>query len=366
MSRAVAWHFLASWLGEGPPPDVEPPYDLISRIAYRHRLEPLLGCVALPETVPVALARRFHQAAAAARAEQIARFGKTRAVLEVLRDWPVVVFKGFPAAELLYPDVGARSMGDVDLLVRPADFEMAYRALLAAGFRNPYAGDAVLDHPTHHERELSDGELVVDLHQGFTQLYRLPLDYPALFARSLPWTALSPNARLLSADDAVLAQAIHLGIGELTPQAAPIIGVCDLRLMLLRQSPFWGGAGGAEVDMDQLLALAASCGASRMLYASLSFASALFPSIGSAVPRGLLLGAGVRALLDRVVARALPPAISDPARVEQLWRKAVLLPPGARWALLTHQTPLWLRYLAGIKRPGMNGTETSKPPKEGA
>jgi hypothetical protein len=335
-------------------------------MAYRHRLEPLLGCLSLPETVPDGLVRRFREAAAAVRAAQISRFEQTRVVLAVLRDWPVVVFKGFAAAELLYPDVGARSMGDVDLLVRPTDFEAAHRALLAAGFRDTHAGDAVVGHPTHHERELSNGDLVVDLHQGFTQLYRLPLDYPALFSRCLHWTELSSNARLLSAEDAVLAQAIHLGIGELTPQAAPIIGVCDLRLMLLRQHPFWGDAGGREVDRDQLLARAASCGASRMLYASLSFASALFPSIGSATARRPALAPGVRALLDGVVARALPPAIFDPSRLEQLWRKAALLNPRARWALFRHQVPLRLRHLVGLKGPGMNGSETSKPPKEGA
>jgi hypothetical protein len=314
-------------------------------MAYRHRLEPLLGCTSLPETVPTEMARRFREAAASARAAQIARFGQTLAVLAVLGEWPVVVFKGFPAAELLYPDVGARSMGDVDLLVQPTDFEAAHRALLAAGFRDTHAGDPVLDHPTHHERELSRGELAVDLHQGFTQHYRLPLDYRAVFARSLPWTRLSANARVLSAEDAVLAQAIHLGLGELTPQAAPIIGVCDLRLMLLGRSPFWGDAGGREMDVDRLLALAASCGATRMLDASLAFASALFPSVNAAAIPRPPLGGGVRALLDGLVRRALPPAVSDASRVEQLWRKAVLLPPRARWAVLAHQLPLRLRRL---------------------
>jgi hypothetical protein len=343
--HSLAWQHIAAWLGEGPPPNEPAPYGAIAEVAYRNRLEPLLGASELPSTLPSALAHRFREATQATRAAQIARFPAVREVLDVLHRWPVILFKGFAAAELLYPDVGARSMGDVDLLVRPPDFEAARDALLSAGFQQAFTGDPVLDHPTHHERELTNGALVVDLHQGFTQAYRVPVDYAALFERSLPWFAFAPNARVLSPEDAVLAQVIHLAVGELTPQAAPVIGVWDLRLMFGLRAPFWA-LGGPVLDLDRLDALASDSGAARMLYAVLAFSSRLFPSLAPAFRmQGGQVSTGVRATLDRLARRALPP--HNPSRLEMLWRKAVLLPPPARRALLFRQLPLQLRYWVG-------------------
>jgi hypothetical protein len=203
----------------------------------------------------------------------------------------------------------------------------------------------VLDHPTHHEREFTDGTLVVDLHQGFTQAYRVAFDYAAAFKRSLAWPAVSANARILSPEDAALAQVVHLGVGELTPQAAPVIGVCDLRLMLKPRAPFWA-LGGPSLDLRRLSTLAAESGATRMLYGVLAFSSRLFPSLTPVFQSQIReTPVGTRAALDLLARRALPP--HDATRLEMLWRKALLLPPKARFALLFRQLPLQLRYRVG-------------------
>ncbi len=344
----LAWKFLAAWLGEGATPNGEPPYPLCAELAYRHRLEPLLGIGELPAEFPVFLAEHFRECARATRAAQIERFGAVQEVLATLRSWPVVVFKGFVAAELLYSDIGGRSMGDVDLLVRAEDFDSARQALLSAGFQQGFVGHPVLDDPAHHEREFSNGTLTIDLHQGFTQPYRIALDYKQLFDRALEWTGLAANARVLSPEHAVLAQVIHQAIGEMTPQAAPVIGLCDLRLMLGARGSFWRSIEAPPLDLDYLRRLAISCGAQRMVYAVLAFASQLFPSLAPAFDsQESIVTPSVRKMLDLLVRRALPPPSLNPWRLEMIARKAILLAPKNRRALFAQQLPLRVRYHLG-------------------
>jgi hypothetical protein len=344
----LAWRFLAAWLGEETLWPGDPPYDLCAELAFRHRLEPLLGSTDLPDDLPAALTTHFKDTARTTRAAQIERFARVQSVLAVLESWPVIVFKGFAAAELLYPDIGARSMGDVDLLVCAKDFGAARRALLNAGFQQEFVGHPVLDDPAHHEREFSNGSLTVDLHQGFTQPYRVAIDYDQVFARSLPWTALAPNARILSPEHAVLAQVIHQAIGELTPQAAPVIGLWDLRLMLQPRPTFWRSIETPPLDLDSLRRLAIGCGAERMVYAVLALASLLFPSLAAAFEsQKAIVTPRVRRTLDLLVRRAFPPPLLNPSRLEMIARKVGLLPPRSRRALLARQLPLRVRHRMG-------------------
>jgi hypothetical protein len=146
----------------------------------------------------------------------------------------------------------------------------------------------------------------------------------------------------------VLSQVIHLAIGELTPRSAPAIGICDLRLMLQSRTSFWRPIASQPLNLRRLRALAKSADAERMVYAVFAFASRIFPSLAPGFEsQQQAFAPGVRMALDFLVQRAFPPALINPSRLEMIWRKAMLLPPGSRRALFARQMPLRLRYHLG-------------------
>ncbi len=332
-----AWSFVAHCLGDRPLDPEGPDLEAVALLARRHGLGPIMGeprlsAVDVKRLVPDELWARWSGERAAAVAAAVLRQAPFEQALALIAPVPAIVLKGAAYVELIY-EVPARHLGDVDLLV-PADrFEEALARLERAGFRRAHPNDRVLNHPRYHERQLTGPALELDLHQGFVQPERLTVDYGAVFERSLPWPALAQNARLLAPEDAVVYHAVHAAIGELALPAAPLFGFVDLWKMLARRGPFWRLAEDAPALRPELVpARAREWGAERMLYAVISLARRLFPSL--AAPLAALsppLPLPVRALLDRlVVARAYPPKIENAARPELLLRKALLMRPDRR------------------------------------
>ncbi len=104
---------------------------------------------------------RRHQSAAHNLAH-VSLYRKVRAALDPL-GIPWVVLKGIALGLSLYQDPVERSCGDLDVLVKPKDEEMAARALSAAGFAR-----------TPHHRELYAGpEGNIDLHTAFLNVDRI-------------------------------------------------------------------------------------------------------------------------------------------------------------------------------------------------
>jgi hypothetical protein len=71
-------------------------------------------------------------------ARNMTQFSELGAVLKQLRasEIPVLVLKGAALAEVVYGNIGLRSMTDVDLLVRQEDVEHATRELAARGYKS--------------------------------------------------------------------------------------------------------------------------------------------------------------------------------------------------------------------------------------
>ena len=336
-----AWSFVAHCLGDRGLDPACLDFEAIAALAHTHRLGSILGEPKLTASsarglVPAALWATWDRERVAAVATAIVRGQPTKAALQAIAPVPAIVLKGAAYAELLY-DVPARSMGDVDLLVPVDAFQEAICGLERAGFRQTHPRDPTLTHPLYHERELASPQLVIDLHQGFIQRERLAVDYAAIFDRSLPWPSLAANARLLAPEDAVAYHAVHAAIGQFTAGAAPSIGFVDLWMMLARRGPFW--RTGPTLRLGEVPARAREWGAERMLYAFVSLARRLFPSLeGSLAALSPALPALARIALEQlIVARAYPPRIHDPPRVEVLARKALLMLPSHRLRFLgTH------------------------------
>lgn len=113
-----------------------------------------------------------------------------------------IVYKGQDYLERIYGDLGARSMADVDLLVREADLGAAERALIAAGF----IADA--DCKLMHERKFCKDGVAIDLHHGLLQQARMRIDHDELFARATP-SPLGAGLFALEATDALLVHCIN-------------------------------------------------------------------------------------------------------------------------------------------------------------
>jgi hypothetical protein len=337
-----AWDAIAFFLGEGEAPPLAKPLasDVIDLVARTHRLDSALAEPRLTPQSPAlhlsaAVWTHWRAAHTAALAQAVHRHARLKEALAALAPLPVIVTKGFAAAELLYPSPAARSMGDVDLLVQSADLERALSRLAPLGYTKQFAGDPILDAPDFHERQLS-GPMELDLHQAFVQPHRLPIDYRAVFGRSLAWPSFAPNARLLAPEDAVAYSALHLCLGELTPVWAPAIGLLDLREMLRRRGPFWGF--GPPLNPQRIAERATEWHSERMLFVALTETQRLFPSIGNAVAQiGQQLPPRLASLLSRsVVDRAFPPPLTSPPRAEVLFRKALLLRPADRARFVRH------------------------------
>jgi hypothetical protein len=119
-----------------------------------------------------------------------------------------ILMKGWAAAGL-YPERGLRPYGDIDLVVRPGDYEQA-RALLA----NPEAKDCW-----------------VDLHRSVSELADRPLDQ--LFERSQTVSLGAESVRLLSAEDHLALLAVHL----LKHGAWRPLWLCDIGAAIESLSP---------------------------------------------------------------------------------------------------------------------------------
>jgi Uncharacterised nucleotidyltransferase len=346
-----AWRAIAHFLGE--PVSLPAPLDpgLIGELARIHRLE---GALAEPRLTPIspephlpsAIWTRWRQAHAAGIAQAVRRSAPLQEALLALAPAPVIVLKGAALAELIYPSPGARSMGDVDLLIPEEALAASLGKLEALGYRRKYPDHPILDHESFHERQL-EGPLELDLHQAFVQPTRLRIDYPAIFARAIAWPALAPNARLLAPEDAVVYGCLHAAIGEFTPTWAPAIGLLDLRELLDRPGPFWGTLG-PSLASELVRVRAGEWGADRMLHVALALAGGLFPSLRARPTWKTVqppLSPLVRSLLDvALVARASPPPLSDPFRAEAILRKGLLLWPRDRLRFAAHALLRRLRH----------------------
>lgn len=118
---------------------------------------------------------------------------------------PVVVVKG-AALGAYYPDPGLRPYGDIDIMVRREQLDLAEQALLALGYRGIASKDWWLDRFHHLPPMASEGSaLLVELHWRLDyeeEKGRLPAE--DLWARAMPWMVRGQPGLQLDPIDATL------------------------------------------------------------------------------------------------------------------------------------------------------------------
>lgn len=197
--------------------------------------------------------------------------------------------KGVVLAQTMYGGLALRSLGDLDVLVQPADLPAARAALRALRFTQEAQPDFENAHHPFHDppyyRPASGGNICLELHWGLwaTSFFRLGAD--AMWARSATTALHGSPIRVLSPEDTLLHLAIHR-----SRSALRLRFVCDIAELLRRHSE--------TLDWQYVLAQARAAGARTALF----YALALAQELGDApLPPVILPQLGVGRLKRRLL-----------------------------------------------------------------
>src|SRR6266540_963243 len=178
--------------------------------------------------------------------------------------------RGLALAELLYGDITARPMGDIDLLVRKEDLPMVAETLSGLGFRemNRRPGFAQAYSYTLGFFKNRHGRIIVEPHWTIAYPpYTDSLDMKAVWSRCVKRQFLGVETWSLCREDLLLHLCFHALHHD---EQAPLLWFYELD-RLIRQT-------GAELDWSRLLLIARQTGQRLILSAVLDRLKELFDS----------------------------------------------------------------------------------------
>ncbi|MDX9787075.1 MAG: nucleotidyltransferase family protein [Desulfobacterales bacterium] len=186
---------------------------------------------------------------------------------------PVVVLKGAHLGELVYENVGARILSDVDLMVREKHLKKAQQCLMRAGL-----------YPTK-------GVLSIDLHWYLDTDY--PIDMAGVWERTQSARIAGQSVRVLSPEDLLLHLCMHLGSHHQFRRIG-IRTFCDIREIVFRY--------GNDIDWDRVASRAAQWRMGKALGLTLAMARTLLKvEIPDAMFGASLSGKSDRQVFERVL-----------------------------------------------------------------
>lgn len=125
----------------------------------------------------------------------------------------ILLLKGPHLGNTVYDSSKDRLYGDLDILVRPDDFEMAAAVLSENGFK-PFAFDRFpleIQQDFKHWEYRSPWGTIVELHRWLSGHDRYPVDSAGLFARAEKFDFGETPALGLAAEDLLLHLCLHMG-----------------------------------------------------------------------------------------------------------------------------------------------------------
>jgi len=192
---------------------------VVGELAEREKLLPVLWNRLHNHTsgIPPAIAERIHAQAAVtefrmAMTETVLQDVVRRLAAENIR---AMLLKGAALATTVYPSFAARPMGDIDILVRPEEAQLAWQCLVDAGWTVELAGGERFYEGHHHLVGLMDPNglhLVLEIHRSM-----LPAPGPFLLDESEVWRDAQPvqlgatTAWVPSSQHQLLHLCIHFG-----------------------------------------------------------------------------------------------------------------------------------------------------------
>ena len=296
MGRAAIDPALAVLRGTGPyPPAGDTSWDDWALRLARERLSGVaLGLLAragrLADLTPLAR-RTLESDFNSSRASQIVLFDRFTVLADCLDRAvvPFIVHKGGALAPLVYDRPEDRPMVDVDLLIRPGDWERARGALVAAGYVMPRGALESFWRENYYNLAVSSPTVPpssFDLHWGIAQPGRYWIETEELFSRAVPYRIGDSGRLRLGNEDLLLSLFLHLAYHYFEPR---LLWMYDMKLVTQR----W------PIDWDALAARAEQWGLLAVTSLSLLYLEKLFPgTVPAAVTRRLRLGP-VRSMLLR-------------------------------------------------------------------
>ena len=236
----------------------------------------------LQSSVPTAVLQSHKGDFLWSQARNMKVFARLREVFAVFRDHriDVIALKGAALAELVYPQIGLRTMGDIDLLVRKDDLARVEAIIEDMGFRaNESYRSKEWYHTQHHHLvpyESGDRILKLDVHHDITTVdscIRVPVE--SLWSHAQMVRISTMACLTLSWEHMLLHLALHMAdqnffLGDLR-------GLCDVA-EIVRRFP-------GDIDWDELARVARAWGCERQLFFVLTLAH---DAVGAAVPPQVL------------------------------------------------------------------------------
>jgi hypothetical protein len=222
-------------------------WDRLVDMAEWHRLSPLLwrylragGRFA---SVPQRVLDQLHQVAAATTARNLSLQAALGEVVATLADLgiPAMLLKGAALIEAVYPDIGLRPMGDLDILVPRSSIEDAQGAIEALGYAvwgvrlSRHDASQLARH--HHHYPLERGSVTVELHHHVTSAAP-EFDIGGFWERAVPGPGNVPHL-LPSPEDLLLHGAVHFTVDRIARLASGLGQLADLAWIVAQQPIDW-------------------------------------------------------------------------------------------------------------------------------
>ena len=255
-------------------------WDHLLRMAEIHGVLALvhhnLSCPALLERVPPQHLTFLEQVHSATLARNLFLSSKLGEILAAFsrHSLRVIPLKGTVLAEMLYDNVGLRTIADIDILVPRRDLEASRALIRELGYRHSDEGPP-RDHAFHDTPYVRETILqyTVELHWALDDPRLVPVLEEDLWRRSRPMQWHDIATSVLSTEDSLLFLATHLAkqTDELLKAVADVTGLV--------------GGHAETIQWDVVLECAASWQAEIALHHALSLAKEMMQA---PVPRWVL------------------------------------------------------------------------------
>lgn len=215
---------------------------------------------------------------------------------------PAVGLKGVFLIEHVYPDIGARTMNDIDLLVKKQDLPKCLEVMQELGYRTTtYFSLADENIDTKHVPPMErPGGALVELHWTLLEEDEpFTIDAEALWERMVPARIANVDAFALGVEDLILHLCLHLTYQHYLNLG--LRGLMDIALVIHKFRP--------EIDWQKLVEIAQTWGAEKVAALTLKLVETQLnipiPSevLSALVPEGIesdLLEKAQHQLLERV------------------------------------------------------------------
>ena len=264
-----------------------------------HNLKPL--GLALPNEVAEELKQNYRQNALR-NFRLYQRLGELLRLLQA-KSIAVLVLKGAYLAEAVYDNIGLRTMGDVDLLVKKEDLLRVEEELLALGCMPEEYSRVITQDDHHFPYKLPGDNLPVEVHWAILDsIYSSHIDMDGLWSRAQPVTLAQSPALALSLEDLLLFLCIHIAKHV---SVMRIRMLCDVGEVVRRF--------GAELDWEEMGTRTRQWAKVRAVYLVLQLAQEL---LGVAVPADWLASLRPESFDERYLELAREQILADYSRME--------------------------------------------------